>query len=181
MFCGIGAFHLRSSTVPNAHDTAAPRISSAAIGVRWKLRTSSPRSTAIPAMPSTMPATFRFDSGSCSSASANITLQIGIVKARIAVRPAGSCCRPNSTSPFQPVMLNKASTITLPQRCRGTRIGPPESPEIASMPSAENGSVSARNVSGAISDTPSFSTGQLQPQTSVSTSSGISAAAVMCV
>ena len=37
------------------------------------------------------------------------------------------------------------------------------------MPSAANGSVIERNVSGAISVTPIFSTGQLQPQTSVST------------
>ena len=77
-------------------------------------------------------------------------------------------------------MLKKASTSTLPQRRRGTRTEPPESFDTASMPSAENGSVSARKVSGAYSATPSFSTGQLQPQTSVSTSTGISAAAVMC-
>ena len=52
------------------------------------------------------------------------------------------------------------------------RIESPESFETASMPSAANGSVSARNVSGASSVTPIFSTGQLQPQTSVSTANG---------
>ena len=56
VFCAIGSFHLRRSTVPSAQPIAAPRISSAAVGVRWKWRISSPSSSAIPSMPSAMPA-----------------------------------------------------------------------------------------------------------------------------
>jgi hypothetical protein len=60
------------------------------------------------------------------------------------------------------------------------RIDWPESFANPSNPSAANGSVSARNVSGAISVTPSFNIGQLQPHTSASTATGTSFAAVMC-
>ena len=48
------------------------------------------------------------------------------------------------------------------------------------IPSAANGSVSARNVSGAISVTPTLSTGQLQPQMKVSNRIGTSACAIGC-
>ena len=44
------------------------------------------------------------------------------------------------------------------------------------MPSAAKGSVSARNVSGASSPTPIFSTGQLHPHTSVNMRIGTTAA-----
>ena len=68
----------------------------------------------MPSMPSASPTTLRRDSGSCSSTSEISTLQTGIVNARIALRPAGSCCTPNNRSPFQPVMLKSASRATLP-------------------------------------------------------------------
>src|SRR5665213_2517121 len=47
------------------------------------------------------------------------------------------------------------------------------------MPSAASGSVIERKVSGAISATPIFSTGQLQPQTSASTTMGANPRAEM--
>ena len=127
-----------------------------------------------------MPASLRFDRGSCSRASEKSTLHTGIVKARIALRPAGSCWTPNSSSPFQPAMLNSASRATLTHSGRGMRIEAPDIAATASKPSPAKGSVKARNVSGAISLTPIFSTGQLQPQTRASTATGNSAAAVMC-
>ena len=115
----IGGFHLRSSTVPNAHVIAAPRIISAPSGAFRMMPISSPSSTAIPAAPSARPTSLRRDSGSCSTTAAIIVAQIGIVYARIALRPAGSCCTPNSTSPFQPAMLKNASdTEARPQRAR---------------------------------------------------------------
>ena len=49
------------------------------------------------------------------------------------------------------------------------------------MPTAANGSVSARKVSGGSSVTPSLSTGQLQPQISASTAIGSHARASACV
>ena len=57
------------------------------------------------------------------------------------------------------------------------RIESPDRRANASMQIAANGSVSARNVSGASSDTPIFSTGQLQPQMSASTRIGSAARA----
>ena len=36
VFCGSGSFHLRRSTVPSAQPTEAPRIMSAAVGVRCR-------------------------------------------------------------------------------------------------------------------------------------------------
>src|SRR6266700_2736992 len=82
-------------------------------------------------------------------------------------------------SPFQPAMLKNASNATLPHSARGIRIELPDQREIASMPSAAKGSVNARKVSGAISVTPIFRIGQLQPQISVSTATGKSVAAVI--
>ena len=93
---------------------------------------------------------------------------IGIVYARIALRPAGSCCTPNSRNPFQPVMLKNDSPQTFAKQARGMRIDSPCAWANASMPSAASGSVMQRNVSGASSSTPIFRTGQLQPQTSAS-------------
>src|SRR4029453_14823254 len=61
---------------------------------------------------------------------------------------------------------------TLPQSRRGTLVDSAERRATARRPSAANGSVIVRNVSGGISDTPIFSTGQLQPQISVSTATG---------
>ena len=90
VFCGNGRCHLRSSTVPSAQPIAAPRISRAAVGARWKCRMSSPSSSAIPSMPSAMPAIRRRPRGSESSTSENNTLHTGIVNARIALRPAGN-------------------------------------------------------------------------------------------
>ncbi len=63
---------------------------------------------------------------------------------------------------------------------RGMRIESPEKRATSSMPIAANGSVSARNVSGASSVTPIFRIGQLQPQTSVSTRIGNAARAIGC-
>src|SRR6266702_2125766 len=85
----------------------------------------------------------------------------------IAERPAGICCTPNTISMFQAVMLNKASAATRPHHALGIRTESPESFAISSNPSAANGSVDARNVSGASAVTPTFNTGQLQPQASV--------------
>src|SRR5262245_5925182 len=109
------------------------------------------------------------------------TDQIGIVYAMIALRPAGSCSRPNRTRPFQSPILNKARTNTFPQSARGTLIDWPERRAMQRRPSAANGSVIVRNVSGGISDTPSFSTGQLHPQISVSTATGHSDDALIVV
>ena len=47
VFCAIGGFHLRSSTVPIAHRIAAHRMRSAPIGVERMWRMSSPSSTTI--------------------------------------------------------------------------------------------------------------------------------------
>ena len=109
-----------------------------------------------------------------------IVAQIGIVYARIALRPAGSCCTPNSTSPFQAAMLKNASTPTCHHSARGTRMESPDSDATSSMPMAASGSVSPRNVSGASSVTPIFSMGQLHPQTSVSTVIGRTARSIGC-
>src|SRR4029450_10546265 len=119
-----------------------------------------------------MPTIRRVLGGSESRSSEISTDQIGIVYAMIALRPAGSCSTPNSTRPFQSPMLKSASTNTLPQSARGTLVDSPERRATARRPSAANGSVIVRNVSGGISDTPIFSTGQLQPQISVSTATG---------
>src|SRR5262245_52272532 len=69
-------------------------------------------------------------------------------------------------------MLNKARTNTFPQSARGTLIDSQESRATERRPRAASGSVIVRNVSGGISDTPSFSTGQLHPQISVNTATG---------
>src|SRR5689334_19009827 len=82
-------------------------------------------------------------------------------------------------SPFQHAMLKSASAATLPQSARGMRTELPDQCATASMPTAANGSVSARKVSGAISVTPILRIGQLQPQISVRTATGRSAAAVI--
>src|SRR5512139_3468473 len=92
----------------------------------------------------------------------------------IALRPASISRTPNSTSPFQPVMLTSASVATSGHIARGMRTDSPEALAIASRPSPANGSVSARNVSGSISATPSLRIGQLAPQTSASTATGTS-------
>src|SRR5437899_5692012 len=83
-------------------------------------------------------------------------------------------------SPFQPAMLNSASSATLPHSARGIRIELPDQREIASMPSAAKGSVNERKVSGAISVTPIFRIGQLKPHISVNTPTGKRAAIVTC-
>ena len=69
VFCGSGSCHLRRSTVPRAQEIAAPRISNAAVGARWKWRMSSPSSSAIPSMPSAIPTIRRSPSGSDKSTS----------------------------------------------------------------------------------------------------------------
>src|SRR6185436_891631 len=120
-------------------------------------------------MPSTSPMILRVDNGSCSNAMPNSTVQTGIVYARIADRPAGICWTPKRISPFHAAMLNSASARTLPQCSRGIRIESPDSRAASNKPSAANGSVAPRKVSGASSVTPSFSTGQLHPQTKVNT------------
>jgi hypothetical protein len=79
VFWGIGGFHLRRSTVPSAQAIAAPTISSAAVGVRWRFFQSSPSSSAMPHIPNARPTMRRFDSGSCSSPSENSTVHTGIV------------------------------------------------------------------------------------------------------
>src|SRR6266542_3285570 len=167
VFCGTGGAQRRNSTVPKPHDIAAPMMRSAPTGARCTLMISSPSRSAMPPIPTRSPTSLRPDSGSCNSQSEKSTLQIGIVKARIADRPAGICWTPNSISPFQPAILNKASAATLLHSARGMRVESPDSFETSSNPSAANGSVVARKVSGASSVTPSLSTGQLQPQTSV--------------
>ena len=63
---------------------------------------------------------------------------------------------------------------------REMRTDSPEKRETSSMPTAANGSVTARNVSGASSVTPIFRIGQLQPQTSVRTRIGNAARAIGC-
>ena len=63
-------------------------------------------------------------------------------------------------------MLKNASTATFGHHARGIAIDSPDARAIARRPAAANGSVSVRNVSGGISVTPSFRTGQLQPQIS---------------
>ncbi len=65
--------------------------------------------------------------------------------------------------------------------CRAARgCGRRDSFATSSMPSAANGSVIARKVSGASSVTPSFSTGQLHPHTSVRIAMGTNACASGC-
>ncbi len=92
----------------------------------------------------------------------------------IALRPASISRTPNSTSPFHPVMLTSASVATIGHIARGIRTASPEAFAIASRPSPAKGSVSARNVSGAISATPSLRIGQFAPHTSASTATGTS-------
>ena len=77
--CGIFGWNLRSSTVPHAQTTAAPRIISAANGRRSIARKSSPRSTSIPAIPSVSPTSLRRPSGSRSTASDTSVAHTGIV------------------------------------------------------------------------------------------------------
>ena len=91
VFCGSGGFHLRNNTVPNAQVTAAARIIATPSGARLIARTSSPIRIAIPAMPRTSPTSFLLPSGSCNTNVAISVAQSGIVYARIALRPAGSC------------------------------------------------------------------------------------------
>src|SRR5258708_6634928 len=98
----------------------------------------------------------------------------------IALRPDGSSRTPNSTKPVHPAMLRNASVATRPHHARGMRIDSPLHRVMANMPNAAKGSVIVRNVSGAISVTPIFSTGQLPPHTSVSTRMGSSACAIGC-
>ena len=76
--------------------------------------------------------------------------------------------------PFHAAMLKIASVATRPHHARGTRIASPQKRATSNRPMAANGSVIARNVSGASSVTPNLRIGQLQPQTSVSTAMGTS-------
>jgi len=78
-FCAIGGFHLRSSTVPIAHRIAAPRTIDAPKGLRPMSAKSSPRSSAMPIIPSTSPVAFRRPSGSCRTRSAMSVDHTGIV------------------------------------------------------------------------------------------------------
>jgi hypothetical protein len=66
-------------------------------------------------------------------------------------------------------MLKKASTPTRVHHSRGMRTASPATRATTSIPSAANGSVTARKVSGASSSTPIFRIGQLKPHTSIST------------
>ena len=175
VFCGIGGFHLRSSTVPIAHDSAAPRIIAAANGELPIVRNSSPSSSAIPAVPSTRPTILRVDSGSSSTNAPIAVAQIGIVYARMALRPAAICWTPNSRRPFQPAMLKNASVDTRSHHARGTHTPSPAGCATAKRPSAANGSVNARNVSGGSSLTPILRIGQLRPQTIARTPTGSAA------
>ena len=134
VFCAIGGFHLRSSTVPHAQRIAAARMSSAPVGVERMWRMSSPSSTTMPSMPSASPTILRLLSGSCSTNIAMSVAQIGIVYAMIALRPAGSCCTPNSTKPFQPAMLKNARTATRSHHSRGMRIASRLARATSSMP-----------------------------------------------
>src|SRR5436305_1262256 len=78
-------------------------------------------------------------------------------------RPAGRCWTPKTANTFQPVMLKSARSATRSHHARGIATDWPARFAIASSAIAANGSVVARNVSGASSVTPSFKTGQLQP------------------
>ena len=122
VFCGSGGFHRRSSTVPSAQLIAAPRMNNTPPGERCTCRKSSPRSKAMPHIPSARPTSLRRDSGSCSNGSENKTLQTGMVKASIADLPAGICCMPNTMRPFQAAILKSPSAATLPHSTRGMAI-----------------------------------------------------------
>ena len=66
---------------------------------------------------------------------------IGIVYAMMALRPAGSCCKPKSTKPFHPAMLKNARTARRPHHPCGTLSESPLYFATSIMPSAANGSV----------------------------------------
>src|ERR1700674_2181993 len=168
VFCASSSFQRRSNTVPNAQLIAAPRMNSVPAGERCIRRKSSPRSKAMPDIPSPRPMSLRRDSGSCNNRSENSTRQTGMVKASIADLPAGICCTPNTISPFQAPILKIASAATLAQNARGMAIESPASLARIKSPMPANGSDAARKVSGASSVTPTFSTGQLQPHNKAS-------------
>ena len=77
--CGCGGFHLRTSTVPNAHVTAAAKSIATPNGALLIARSSSPMRIAIPAMPSTSPVNLRLPSGSCNTTVAIAVAHKGIV------------------------------------------------------------------------------------------------------
>ena len=71
---------------------AAATIMTAPNGA-WRIeRISSPISSIMPAVPSSSPNNLRRDSGSRSTKLPMSVAQIGMVYARIALRPAGICC-----------------------------------------------------------------------------------------
>ena len=138
--------------MPIAHRIAAHRIISAPNGLRRMWRRSSPSSTAMPDMPSTRPTTLRRLSGSCSTTIATSVAHTGIVYARIALRPGGQLLHAEQHEPVP------AGDVEERERRRRGPTMRAESRSIrrssfatGSMPSAANGSVSARNVSGGIS------------------------------
>ena len=95
-------------------------------------------------------------------------VQIGIVYARIADAAGGHLLHAEQD---QAVPAGDVEERERQRPCPRARAGcgsnRPTGATPAASPSAANGSVDARNVSGASSVTPIFSTGQLHPQTSV--------------
>ena len=79
VFCGNGGAQRRSSTVPMAHDTAAPMIKSAPTGARRTLRDFLAQQDRHAAHADEQPREFARESGSCRSQNENSTLQIGRV------------------------------------------------------------------------------------------------------
>ncbi len=110
--------------MPSAHDIAAPRISSAAVGVRSRWRMSSPSSSAMPSdaerHPDDLPARQGLVQQQQREQHAPDRHREGEDR-RCA--PPGSSWRPNSTRPFQPVMLNSASSGDLPPESARNRDG----------------------------------------------------------
>ena len=157
--------------------TAAPRISSAPIGRALDVAdVVAEQQRHAEHAERRGPTILRFDSGSCSSSEreqhAPDRHRVG--EDRAAPRrqllhaeqheavPAGDV---EAARARRPCPSARAECGSRRRRASRRRAGP----------SAANGSVSARNVSGASSATPIFSTGQLQPQTSVRTTTGTSA------